>query len=363
MIGTSKPYLEARDLRKVYDETVVLDGVSLGIRRGQCLALLGPSGCGKSTILNILAGLLRSDGGQILLGGTVIEDAEKGVSLSARQRRFSMVFQDLSLWPHMTVAENVAFGLDYTGKPMDRSTKKKKVENALKLVGIHELRNRLPSMLSGGQQQRVAIARAIVVEPSVLFMDEPLASLDSQLRETLRDEIARLIRQLKITTLYVTHDHTEAMTVAHEVAIMNRGVMEQCASPEEVYTYPASTFVASFLGCANHFPFTYELEDLRDGTGRHLFPPHPQGGPRGHLLVRRESMNIFSTAQAHEFPGGGKVRWKATVVKNSFSGSRHEIHAVTRKGEVFRGFTPYPLPLDSEVYVEFDPEQAIFVES
>ena len=356
------PHLVAENLSKSYGETPVLDGISIGVEKGKCLALLGPSGCGKSTLLNILAGLLPADSGTIRLGMELIEDAERGYFLSPQGRRFSMVFQDLSLWPHLTVAENIAFGLDYLDERLDRQSKEERLDRVLRQVGIYELRNRYPAMLSGGQQQRVAIARAIIVEPAVLLMDEPLASLDIQLREVLRDEIAALIRRLEITTVYVTHDHTEAMTVAHEVAVMRRGRIEQCAPPEEIYRYPATTFVASFLGSANHFPFTYELEDLRDEQGQALFPPHPPGSERGYLMIHREAVRVFPVSQARDFPGDGMIRWKALCVKNCFVGARHEVHAVTRKGEVFRGFTPHPVPLDCEVYVQFDPQEVIFVQ-
>lgn len=338
----------------------MLNGISLGVEKGECLALLGPSGCGKSTLLNILAGLIPADRGRISLDGRTIEDVSCGQLASPQQRRFSMVFQDLSLWPHMTVEENVVFGLDYL--KLSRREKQERVENVLKLVGMHAMRERLPAQLSGGQQQRVAIARAIVVEPSVLLLDEPLAALDTKLREALRDEIAALIRRLGITTIYVTHDHTEAMTVAHRVAIMNAGQFEQIASPHEIYNYPQSTFVASFLGCASFVPFTYEMEDLRDRSGTQIFPSHPPGKHRGFLLIRREQVKIFSVAQAEEFPGDGMIRWRGTCIKNSFIGASYEVHAKTRKGEVFRALAQEPIPLDAAVYIQFDPHEVLLVE-
>ncbi len=352
-------HLRIEKLRKSYGETDVLKSVNLDVEKGKCLALLGPSGCGKSTLLNILAGLLPADGGRITLGADTIEDSELGVHRSAQARRFSMVFQDLSLWPHLTVAENVAFGLDFL--KLGRLEKEKRTDDVLNLVGMYALRKRYPAMLSGGQQQRVAIARAIVVEPSVLLLDEPLASLDSRLREELRDEIAALIRRLNITSVYVTHDHTEAMSVAHEIAIMNHGQIEQLSSPRHIHDYPASTFVASFLGSANHFPFTYELEDLRDESGQPVFPPHPPSIKRGHLMIRKEQVRVFSASQASDFPGDGCIRWRGVCIKNSFVGSRNEVFVATRKGEIFRGFTPEPIALDAKVIVEFDPHQVMFV--
>jgi len=353
-------YLEASHVSKSYGETSVLEDISFGIEKGECLALLGPSGCGKSTLLNILAGLIPADEGVVALDGAVVEDVRYRIAASPQQRRFSMVFQDLSLWPHMTVEQNVGFGLDYLR--LSRAAKQEKVEKVLQLVGMHGLRERFPSQLSGGQQQRVAIARAIVVEPTVLLMDEPLAALDTQLREALRDEIASLIRRLEITTIYVTHDHTEAMTVAHQVAVMNGGRFEQIAPPHEVYQYPETTFVASFLGCASYFPFSYEMESLRDKAGQKIFPGHPPGKQRGFLLVRRGDVKVFPAAQADEFPGDGMVRWKGTCVKNSFTGGTNEVHAATRKGEVFRALSPEAIRIDAPVYIQFDPHQVLLVE-
>ena len=356
----SAAYLEVVRVSKSFAEIPVLNEVSLSLERGKCLALLGPSGCGKSTLLNIVAGLLPADGGFLRFDGEVIEDAETGHVVPAQQRRFSMVFQDLSLWPHMTVYENVAFGLQIQGVAMEE--RRRRVEEALNRTGIFALRHRAPSTLSGGQQQRVAIARAIVVEPAVLLMDEPLAALDTNLRESMRDEIAALIRRLGITCIYVTHDHSEAMTVAHRVAIMNNGRIEQIASPREIYDQPATTFVASFLGSANCFPYSYELEAIRDSDGEALFPAHPLGAQRGFLMVRREHVRIFPANRSDEFPVDNMVQWEATCLKNSFSGERYEIHAVTQKGEIFRGFAQEPLALDSRVLVQFDPAQIIFVE-
>lgn len=353
-------YLRVEGISKSYGENAVLKEVSFSLEQGKCLALLGPSGCGKSTLLNILAGLLPSDGGRLLLGGKVIEDGSKGVSLSAQKRRFAVVFQDLSLWPHMTVHENVAFGLENMG--LSREDKNVRVEEALKRTGIFLLRHRYPVTLSGGQQQRVAIARAIVVEPSVLLMDEPLAALDANLRDAMRDEIAGLIRRLNITTVYVTHDHGEAMTIAHQVAVMNEGQIEQMAEPREIYDNPATTFVASFLGSANAFSYSYELESLKQPDGEPVFPPHPPGKDRGFLMVRREHVRIFPVGQADEFPAGDLMQWEAICAKNSFSGERYEVHAVTSKGELFRGFTREPIALDSKVIVEFDPRTIVFVE-
>jgi ABC-type Fe3+/spermidine/putrescine transport system ATPase subunit len=361
IIRSQNPYLAGDGIRKSYGDTLVLDDVSFGVERGQCLALLGPSGCGKSTLLSILAGLLPADGGKIRLGTEIIEDAATHKGRSAQERGFAMVFQDLSLWPHLTVEQNVAFGLDYLKVRLNPREKQQRTETVLQRAGMLEMRERLPSTLSGGQQQRVAIARAIVVEPSVLLMDEPLASLDTQLRETLRDDIAALIRRLGITTIYVTHDHLEATTVAHQIAVMNKGRIEQIATPDEIHRYPDTTFVATFLGSASAIPYTMELENLRDKADQPVFPPHPER-KGGYLLVRREDARIFPRSQERDFPGDGMIRWKATCIKSSFTGAVYDVHARTRKGEVFRTFTPHAVPLDGEVFVQFDPAQVTYVE-
>ncbi len=229
----------------------------------------------------------------------------------------------------MTVYENVAFGLET--RRLTHEEKQSRVEETLRRTSIFSLRHRLPATLSGGQQQRVAIARAIVVEPSVLLMDEPLAALDTNLRENMRDEIAALIRRLNITTIYVTHDHSEAMTIAHQVAVMNEGRIEQIAEPRNIYDNPATTFVASFLGSANFFPYGYELEAMRQQGGEPVFPPHPPGTQRGFLMLRREHVRIFPAAHVDEFPSDGLVQWHAVCIKSSFAGERYEVHALTSR--------------------------------
>jgi len=354
-------FLEVRNVSKSYGETPVLQDVSFGLPRGQCLALLGPSGCGKSTLLNVIAGLMPADGGSILCRNETIEDAERRFSTPPQRRGFAMVFQDLNLWPHMRVSDNVRFGLDYL-KGLSRQEKDERVEKALRRVGIFEFRHRYPNMLSGGQQQRVAIARAIVVEPEVLLMDEPLASLDAQLREELRTEIAALIRRLNITTVYVTHDYLEAMTVAHEVAIMKQGCIEQIATPETFRNNPATTFVADFLGTASHFPYLYELEGLRRGDGSPLFPPHPRGVTRGHLMVPRANVEILPVNGSLRPAPDNFVRFEAVCVRTSMSEHQYEILARTPKGDQFRGFVRHPIAIDDPVIVQFDAKHVSFLE-
>ena len=228
------------DVRKYFGKVKAVDGVSLDIKDGEFMVLLGPSGCGKTTTLRCIAGLERVNGGSIYFG-------EKDVTfLLPKDRNVSMVFQSYAVWPHMTVFDNIAFPLKIKKYP--KSEIRRKVKWASELLRIDELLDRYPHQLSGGQRQRVAVARAIVVEPDVLLMDEPLSNLDALLRVKMRSELKKLQRNLGVTTVYVTHDQVEAMTMGDRIAIMNRGKILQVGSPEEIYLRPANTFVAGFVG-------------------------------------------------------------------------------------------------------------------
>ncbi|MFN7106438.1 MAG: ABC transporter ATP-binding protein [Pyrobaculum sp.] len=231
-------------LRKVYDSGVVaVDDVDLTIGDGEILAGLGPSGCGKTTLLRLVAGLEEPTSGRIYFDGRDV------TMLPTQQRNTAIVPQTWALWPHMTVFENVAYGLKL--RKMPEGEIRRRVRAVLELVGLSGLEGRRPYQLSGGQQQRVALARALVVEPQVLLLDEPLANLDAQLRVELRDEVRRIAKKLSITTLYVTHDQEEAMAVADRIAVMNAGRVIQVGTPEEIYHKPQDLFVATFLGRSN----------------------------------------------------------------------------------------------------------------
>jgi multiple sugar transport system ATP-binding protein len=222
------------------DGTIAVDGVSLDVRDGEFMVLLGPSGCGKSTVLRMVAGLEPPTQGAIMI------DGERADHLTPRDRQVAMVFQDFALYPHMTVAENIAFPLRMSG--MESPVVEEQVSEVLSALGLTEVRGRKPAQLSGGQRQRVAMGRAIVRRPRLFLMDEPLSNLDSGLRSELRAEISSLVRTLGVTTLYVTHDQTEALTMADRVAILRRGVLQDVGSPSEVYNRPATLYVAAFLG-------------------------------------------------------------------------------------------------------------------
>jgi iron(III) transport system ATP-binding protein len=231
------------NLRKDYGPTPAVDGVSTTAPAGGLTFLLGPSGCGKTTILRMIAGFLEPTGGEIFFGDRPVS------TVAAEKRGCGMVFQSYALWPHMTVAQNVAFGLEVRKEPKPEITRK--VGRALELVRMGEYAERKPNQLSGGQQQRIALARAIVYKPDVLLLDEPLSNLDAKLRLEMRGEIRRIVDELKVTAIYVTHDQKESLSLADRMVVLRAGRIEQEGTPREMYERPANAFVAEFLGETN----------------------------------------------------------------------------------------------------------------
>ena len=241
---------------KRFGRTVALKGVSLEVSGGEFFAILGPSGCGKTTLLRVIAGFEYPDEGRVYLGGRDVTD------LPPDKRGTVMVFQNWALWPHMTVYDNIAFGLRLRKLP--ESEIRERVRRVLEMLGLEGLENRYPGQLSGGQQQRVALARALVVEPEVLLLDEPLSNLDAKLRLKLRGELKELQRKLGITAVYVTHDQEEAMSLADRIALMRDGRIEQVGSPEDLYRRPETLFTAVFLGRTSLL--LGRVEDVGAGT-------------------------------------------------------------------------------------------------
>ncbi len=257
---------------KTYGDFVACNGISLTINPGEFFTLLGPSGCGKTTLLRMIAGFNTVDGGEIRFDDRVINN------LPAHKRDIGMVFQNYAIFPHLNVADNVAYGLKARHVP--RAEIGPRVQEALKMVQIDQLATRQPNELSGGQQQRVALARAFVIEPSVLLMDEPLSNLDAKLRVTMRTTIKKLQRRLGITTVYVTHDQEEALAISDRIAVMDHGNIMQVGTPEEIYRKPANPFVANFIGVSNFIDCPVQSQG---GTGTVSLP----GGYSLRIPVRR----------------------------------------------------------------------------
>ena len=294
-------------LSKYFGAEKAVDDVNLAVAQGEFVTLLGPSGCGKTTTLRCIAGLERPNAGEIRIGGDVVVSAERGIYLNPEHRNIGMVFQSYAVWPHMTVFDNVAYGLRVRHAPA--AVVKARTTRTLELVGLGHLAERFATKLSGGQRQRVALARAIVYEPRVVLFDEPLSNLDAKLREQMRVELVRLQREVGITSIYVTHDQSEALVMSDRVVVMNKGVIQQIGDPQTIYARPANTFVANFIGVANLMQGTCRGRDgeyceleIPLGEGRaplHLRAAGAEGavsGQRLYLSLRPEDITLHLTA-------------------------------------------------------------------
>lgn len=238
--------IKLKNLTKTFGAEKAIDRINLTIDNGDFLTLLGPSGCGKTTTLRCLSGLEEPDGGEIYIDDTCIFSYEQGISTPPGSRHLGLVFQNYALWPHMTVNQNIAFGLRKAN--LEKRIKEQRIKDVLSMVSLESFENRYPHELSGGQQQRVAVARMVITQPKILLFDEPLSNLDAKLRMTLRAELKRMHMTLNATTVYVTHDQIEAMTLSTRIAIMNAGIIQQVGTPQEIYQFPSNLFVADFMG-------------------------------------------------------------------------------------------------------------------
>jgi multiple sugar transport system ATP-binding protein len=240
------PFIEVKNLTKVFGNVVAVDNVSFAVADKDFLVLLGPSGCGKTTILRMIAGLEIPTAGEIYLKGLLVYSDAKAIFVPARERQVGLVFQSYALWPHMTVFENIAFGLKV--KRMNAPAIEEEINIIMAYMKLDGMRNRYPQEMSGGQQQRVALARMLVSRPDIFLMDEPLSNLDAKLRIEMRAEIKNIHVQTGATTVYVTHDQVEGQTLASHIAVVNRGILEQLATPKTIYRRPANLFIADFIG-------------------------------------------------------------------------------------------------------------------
>lgn len=280
--------VQLKNVNLSFGKTQVLKGIDLRIEAGEFFAFLGPSGCGKTTLLRLIAGFESAQTGQVLIGGKDV------AHLPPWKRNLGMVFQNYALWPHMTVFKNVAFGLEE--RRQTRGEIKRRVEQALELVGLEALAKRRPSQLSGGQQQRVALARTIVIEPQVLLLDEPLSNLDATLRVQMRVELRQLQKKLSLTTIFVTHDQEEANTTSDRIAVINKGIVQQVGRPTEIYDNPANLFVAKFLGVTNVIPGLISEENkklfFKSKDGNLIVPMSNGGEGAGNIIFRPQNLTI-----------------------------------------------------------------------
>ncbi len=281
--------------------------VNIDVPEGHFFTLLGPSGCGKTTTLRSIAGLERPNGGEISVNNVVVFSAKRGIFVPPNQRGFGMVFQSYAIWPHMDVFTNTAFPLQVGKKKYSRDEIDAKVMRVLKAVQLDHLRDREATKLSGGQQQRLALARALVMEPKLLLLDEPLSNLDAKLRELMRFELKRLQRDLKITTVYVTHDQSEALALSHQIAVMNAGRIQQIGSPREIYERPQTQFVADFVGTTNFVDGTVRSAEAEDryymietelGVLRAYSVETVRPGQKVILSIRPEDVRLSETQPA-----------------------------------------------------------------
>jgi putative spermidine/putrescine transport system ATP-binding protein len=318
-------HVELQELHRSFGDVEALKGIDIALETGEFLSLLGPSGCGKTTALRIVAGFDRPTSGHVVVDGKDISN------VPPNRRNMGMVFQAYSLFPNMTAEKNVEFGLKVQKRP--RVDRQRRVAELLELVGLGQAGKRYPHQLSGGMQQRVALARSLAIEPKVLLLDEPLSALDAKVRVQLREEIRRIQLELGITTIYVTHDQEEALSISDRVAVLYQGRIEQVGTPSEMYGSPATPFVAEFIGTMNRLSSTVAEDGLVDYAGAMLRVDAARGRPRGErvlLLVRPETVEIEPAADGA--PPEGALA--GTIVSRVFLGSVTRIKLDTGMGEV-----------------------------
>jgi iron(III) transport system ATP-binding protein len=352
--------------------------VSFTVEEGRLFTLLGPSGCGKTTTLRSIAGLERPRAGEISVNGQPVYSSSTGIFVAPNRRGFGMVFQSYAIWPHMNVFQNVAFPLEVGSRRFSRQEIRDKVARVLTAVRLDHLAEREATKLSGGQQQRLALARALVMEPALLLLDEPLSNLDAKLRDQMRFELKRLQRELKITTVYVTHDQTEALALSHQIAVMKDGRIQQIGTPREIYERPASQFVADFVGNTNFLDGT-----VLDGRGASLSgsPGGPEGpAPHAHFLTVRTEIGDLTVRAAQELrpdervsvsvrpedveltddrPSGDNV-WQGRVDQKVFLGEAVDFQVkIGPRTLLSRRHPTLRTRIGEPIWVQLDPEKCV----
>lgn len=339
--------IKFNNIVKRYDEVTVIPKLSLKIEDGEFFTLLGPSGCGKTTLLRMVAGFNSIEEGEISFNSTVINN------IPAHKRNIGMVFQNYAIFPHMTVEQNVEYGLKL--RKLDKAENKKRLEDILKVVKIEQYKDRLPDKLSGGQQQRVALARAVVIHPTVLLMDEPLSNLDAKLRIEMRTAIREIQKKVGITTVYVTHDQEEALAISDRIAIMNQGVIQQIATPREIYSRPANVFVATFIGHSNLFTGNLSIE-----SGKHyvVFPDGYKVAVSNLKNTVKHGQFITISVRPEEFViSGDNTGIKGKVRFSTFLGKYINYEIELKNGEVIEvtqdiNSNDYVYDIGEELYLE-----------
>ena len=344
--------LVLRGIEKHYGDTPAVSGLNLALNEGEFVSLLGPSGCGKTTTLRMIAGFIDPTAGTIEMNGELL--SSPAGALPPEKRQMSMIFQSYAVWPNMTVGENVAFGLELRKLP--REEVRRRVDEMLDVVHMRHLAARYPAELSGGQQQRVALARALIVEPQTLLLDEPLSNLDANLREEMRFEIRRLHDEYRYTTVYVTHDQSEAMTTADLIAVMNGGKIDQLGTPEDIYARPESEFVARFIGASNVVKGT-ALDATHvafAGATLKVVGAPLTSGQSAVIAIRQHDIGL--SMQTPASPGNAI---KAVVTRQVYLGAARDYMVEVADGTTLRATAPTETNVQkgSEVWLTLPPER------
>lgn len=345
-------FVDLKKIRVSYDgKQNILEDLTISMEKGELVSLLGPSGCGKTTTLRVIAGLIQPNEGAFIL------DDEELTKVPVHKRNFGMVFQSYALFPHLTIAENVAFGLKLRKEPKD--VVQQKVEKMLAVCGLENLGARYPKQLSGGQRQRVALARALIIEPKLLLLDEPLSNLDAKLRVTMRIEIKRIQQQLGITTVFVTHDQEECFSISDKVAIMNNGVIEQYDAPEKIYRLPKTKFVAHFIGFENFFDVKKLANGRYQSDNQQVFSstnPQPQPETENAVAtIRPEDISIVTVKKEDTVVGSILVR--------TFLGKSYQYEVMIPLGKLLVNGTSEELyETGQTIFLQFPADKLVILE-